>query len=256
MRDFNQQIDLVDFKNINSFLYNRPITVRSANLFGREWNPVGDTFIVGILNGVKYVLSGNARQDNFKNNGFLNPPAVVNPKFIEFDNLEQMMVSYHLTVMKGQEASNADIQQTALLAANLLVSSRLMTTSWKTALSRQGYKTDAQVEDFYQTFKVDVLALDTLGVDAAITTRMGTGGVKAAITEVLVKGTEEERKGLFNFCREFFSINRGCPQVKEWCEWEDQGFPGLLDKHKGNTGNDKTVNQREKFKKLFKEYIV
>lgn len=255
MRQNNIRFSLGELIAMKPFPFNRRIDKRVAKLMGREWNPVGDTFITCTLNGVQYMFSGHARQGTLQAHGFINPPEFFFVKEIEFDSLEQAMDAYHLTVMKGQEANNADVQHTAALSANLMFQSKLMTDSWKTPISRAGYKSDEEIEEFYAKHRLALLSLDVLGVDGPLAKRLGTGGVKDALATILERGTDEEKRSLFNFCKDFFSLNRDCPQVKEWCAWEDAGFPGFLPKHQGNSGNDKTVNQKAMFLKLFGEFI-
>lgn len=256
VRSYRRNISREELMNLPPFPWNRPVEKRSAELFGREWNPTGDTFILSEFHGVTRQHSGHARIDNMNKGGFTNLPSEFNVLVLQFETVDEWMESYHLTVYSGQAASNSDIQYTAASSAALDFQSPLMKSSWKTALSTGGrIKSEVQIENFYSEYRGYLSILDTLQTSAPLCKRLGTGGVKIAIVKLLINTTAEEKRHLMSFCREFFNLNVTCPQVSEWKQWEDNGFPGFLEKHKGSTGNDLTRNHTEMFIKLFREYL-
>lgn len=250
-----QNITLQQFIETDHFQYNRPFTARGDAMVGQTWNPVGEGNIFLVTyEGRTEVLSGNARKHCLEQGGFTNPPVTLSVIHFTCDSFGDAIELYHLTVVKGQAASNPDIQHTAAASADLVFANELMKSRWKSPLSSVGARTEAEIEAFYRAHRNYLQLIDATPITRTLANRLGTGGVKAAIAKILNTSEHEDKLKLAQFCGLFFSLNRRNLQVIEWCEWEDLGFPGFVEGHPGNTGNDKTINQKEKFTQLFNTY--
>lgn len=249
------EISRQGFTGTDHFDYNRPYIDRGEAMMGLTWNDIGEGNLFLVTYSEKtQVLSGNARKYTLQRGGFTNPPENLSVRHFYCDTFEEVISLYHLTVVRGQGASNSDIQHTAASSADITFVNELMKSSWKSPLGSIGAKTEQSMAEFYETHRAYVSLLDAIVITKSLSKRLGTGGVKAAIAKILHTTEHAEKILLVQFCNHFFTLNRSVPQVQSWGNWEDLGFPGFVTGHPGNTGNDKTINQKEKFIQLFEEF--